>query len=75
MPKCDFCGNSVEKGTGMMFVYVSGKIVNFCSRKCEKNMFKLGRKPLEIRWTESYRQEHKKGVKDNAKVNLKEEKA
>lgn len=50
----------------MMFVYVSGKIVNFCSRKCEKNMFKLSRKPLETRWTQAYRQEHKKDNKESA---------
>lgn len=60
MPKCNFCGKSIEQGTGKMFVYNSGKIDNFCSNKCEKNLHKLKRKPLKVRWTESYRQEHKK---------------
>lgn len=57
MPKCTFCGNSIEKGTGKMFVFVSGKVNYFCSNKCEKNLFKLKRKPLRIKWTEAYRKE------------------
>lgn len=60
MPKCTFCGHSIAKGTGKMFVYVSGKVDNFCSSKCEKSVLKLGRKPLLVRWTEKFRQEHKK---------------
>ena len=60
MPKCHFCGVEVPKGHLKIFVYVSGKIANFCSRKCEKNLLKLKRKPLETRWTEAYRKEHKK---------------
>ncbi|HLC81713.1 MAG TPA: 50S ribosomal protein L24e [Candidatus Nanoarchaeia archaeon] len=60
MAKCTFCGEQIEKGTGKMFVYISGKIANFCSNKCEKNLLKLKRKPLETRWTQAYRQEHKK---------------
>ncbi|HIH11238.1 TPA: 50S ribosomal protein L24e [Candidatus Woesearchaeota archaeon] len=62
MPKCSFCGNSIPPGTGIIFVYTSGKISNFCSRKCEKSLLVLKRKPLETRWTEEYRREHKKGV-------------
>jgi len=61
MPKCSFCGKSLERGTGKMFVYASGKIDNFCTNRCEKNLIKLKRKPLNIRWTEAYRKEHKKG--------------
>ncbi|MBI4983147.1 50S ribosomal protein L24e [Candidatus Woesearchaeota archaeon] len=57
MPKCAFCGLSIERGTGKMFVYVSGKVVYFCSGKCEKNLFKLSRKPLRTKWTEAYRKE------------------
>lgn len=61
MARCNFCGKSIEKGTGKIFVYTSGKTVNFCSTKCEKNLLKLKRKPLNIRWTLEYRREHKKG--------------
>jgi large subunit ribosomal protein L24e len=61
MPRCTFCGNEVEKGRNQLFVHTSGKVSNFCSNKCEKNMLKLGRKPLATRWTKHYRTEHKKG--------------
>lgn len=57
MPKCSFCGNQLAKGTGKMFVFNSGKILYFCANKCEKNMLKLGRKPLRVKWTEAYRKE------------------
>lgn len=61
MPKCTFCGISLAPATGKMYVMNSGKILYFCSNKCQKNMFKLKRKPLETKWTEAYRKEHKKG--------------
>jgi large subunit ribosomal protein L24e len=57
MVKCTFCGSDIERGTGKMFVKTDGKIFNFCSNKCEKNMFKLKRKPLETKWSSL----HKKG--------------
>lgn len=57
MPKCTFCGIQIEKGTGKMFVYTSGKIANFCSNRCEKSLLKLHRKPLKTKWTETYRKE------------------
>lgn len=63
MPRCTFCGIQIPKGTGKMYVYVSGKIENFCKSKCEKNYLKLKRKPLNVKWTEQYRKEHKKGIK------------
>ena len=67
MPKCSFCGDSLKKGTGKMFVYTSGKISHFCSGKCEKNLLRLKRKPLETRWTQEYRKEHKKDEKESVK--------
>jgi large subunit ribosomal protein L24e len=54
MPKCIFCGNVVEKGTGKMFVKKDGKILYFCSSKCEKNTLKLKRKPIKTRWSKRY---------------------
>jgi large subunit ribosomal protein L24e len=50
MVKCTFCNTEIEKGTGKIFVYTSGKLANFCSMKCEKNLIKLGRKPRNITW-------------------------
>ena len=50
MAKCSFCGVDIEKGTGIMFVKKDGKILNFDKRKCEKNMLKLKRKPVNTVW-------------------------
>jgi len=57
---CSFCGKSIEKGTGKMFVFKTGKILNFCKLKCEKNMLKLKRNPHKIKWTKEYRRVNKK---------------
>lgn len=54
MVKCTFCGKEIDKGTGKIFVKDDGRIINFCSTKCEKNMFKLKRKPAKVRWTETF---------------------
>jgi large subunit ribosomal protein L24e len=51
MAKCSFCKKDIEKGTGKIFVKKDGKILHLCSRKCEKNMFKLKRKPAKFKWT------------------------
>jgi len=50
MVKCSFCNNELPKGTGTMYVKVSGQILYFCSSKCEKNLIKLGRIPREQKW-------------------------
>jgi large subunit ribosomal protein L24e len=52
---CSFCGNEMPRGTGKMYVKKDGKIFYFCSMKCEKNMNKLGRKPLRTKWTKFYK--------------------
>lgn len=54
MSRCSFCGNIIEKGTGSMFVKKDGKILYFCSSKCEKNLLKLGRIPRRIKWTDTF---------------------
>ena len=53
--RCSFCGNDVTEGTGVMFVRKTGKILYFCSRKCDKNFLKLGREPRHVTWTQEYR--------------------
>ena len=55
MTKCSFCGNDIEKGTGKMFVKKDGKVLHFCSNKCEKNQLKLKRKPITTRWTKLFK--------------------
>lgn len=54
MVACNFCGYQIKKGTGKMYVYVTGRVDNFCSSKCEKNMLKLKRNPNKFKWTKHY---------------------
>ena len=54
MAKCTFCGETMEQCTGKMYVKTDGKIYYFCSSKCEKNMLKLGRKPITTRWSKRF---------------------
>ena len=49
MPRCSFCNENIEKGTGMIYVLKTGRTYNFCGKKCEKNMLKLKRKPANAR--------------------------
>ena len=54
MVKCSFCRTVIVPGTGKMFVLNDGKVLHFCSNKCEKNHFKLGRKARFLKWTGSF---------------------
>ena len=51
MANCSFCGTTIPAGTGLMYIKKDAKILWFCSRKCEKNMLQLGRKPRNEPWT------------------------
>lgn len=51
MVKCSFCSTEIPKGTGKMYVRKDGRVFYFCSNKCNKNMIKLGRKPVKFKWT------------------------
>jgi large subunit ribosomal protein L24e len=62
MVKCEFCKNNLEPGTGKMYVMKDGKIMYFCSSKCEKNLLKLGRKPRKTRWTGEFASVKKKNM-------------
>ena len=50
MSKCVFCTRELEKGTGKSYVQTDGRIIHFCSSKCEKNMLKLKRKARNVKW-------------------------
>jgi len=50
MSICSFCNNELKKGTGKMYVKKDGKLLYFCTMKCEKNLLKLKRKPLKTEW-------------------------
>ena len=60
MPKCSFSGESIKKGTGIMYVQKDGKVLHFKNTKCMKNHLKLKRKPLTTKWTQSYKAEKEK---------------
>ncbi len=47
---CSFCGKEVKPGKGLKYFKKDGTVINFCSRKCEKN-FEMGRKPSKLKWT------------------------
>jgi large subunit ribosomal protein L24e len=49
---CDYCGKSIEPGTGTMFVSTDGTVTHYCSSKCESNA-DLGREARDLEWTES----------------------
>ena len=63
MARCSFCKEVINKGTGKIFVKTDGKILNFCSTKCEKNMLKLKRKPRYVKWTQEHQTIKKEGKK------------
>lgn len=51
-----------------MFVQKDGKILHFCSSKCEKNQLKLKRKPRKLKWTKFYEKQkgtRTKGIRDS----------
>ena len=63
--KCSFCQKDIMKGTGKMFVKKDGKVLYFCTGKCEKNMIKLKRKSRNVKWTGLHHKEKEahKGTK------------
>ena len=60
MPRCDFCKKKIEPGTGKKYVKNDGKVLDFCSSKCEKSLLKLKRKPREWKWTIEYQRAKEK---------------
>lgn len=55
MSDCSFCGEEIKKGTGKMYIKKDSKILHFCSNKCEKNMLKLKRKPIQTKWSKLHK--------------------
>ena len=54
MVTCGYYGNEIKPGTSKLFVFKTGKTINFCSRKCEKNQLKLKRTARKFKWTKHY---------------------
>jgi len=57
MVKCIFCGEVIQSGTGKMYVQTDAKVLYFCSKKCERNMLNLKRKPYQVKWSERFKKE------------------
>jgi len=51
MANCSFCGSVLTPGTGKLFAKNDGKLLYFCSSKCENNSQNLNRNPRNVRWT------------------------
>jgi len=51
MPYCSFSNDDIPKGTGHMYVYKDGTVLNFCNSKCMKNYLKLNREGRLVKWT------------------------
>ena len=51
---CDYTGEDIEPGTGIMYVQKDGTVLHFVDSKAEKN-YKLGREPRDLEWTEAGR--------------------
>jgi large subunit ribosomal protein L24e len=51
---CDYTGEEIEPGTGIMYVRNDGTVLHFVDSKAEKN-YKLGREPRDLEWTEAGR--------------------
>ncbi|QLG48208.1 50S ribosomal protein L24e [Natrinema halophilum] len=51
---CDYTGEEIEPGTGIMYVQNDGTVLHFVDSKAEKN-YKLGREPRDLEWTEEGR--------------------
>jgi large subunit ribosomal protein L24e len=49
MAKCTFCGAQIPQGEGIIYVEISGKIINYCSSKCRKNR-QMGRDSSKLAW-------------------------
>lgn len=51
---CSFCHETIEPGTGSLFVKRDGTVHSFCASKCRKNMLQLKRVPRRVRWSKAY---------------------
>ncbi len=42
--KCSYCSKEIKKGTGILYVFKTGKVNYFCSNRCYVNSIVLRRK-------------------------------
>jgi len=55
MTDCSFCGYEITPTAGKKFIKKDGKVLDFCSSKCERSQLKLKRVARKTRWTKLYR--------------------
>ena len=55
--QCSYCKREFSPGTGFTFIYKAGKVARFCSRKCEKHLLILKRKPQDMKWVRTAKKE------------------
>jgi large subunit ribosomal protein L24e len=67
MQKCSFCGEIYEFPRGLTYVTSEGKIFYFCKSKCRKNMLKLKRDRLKVKWVKNKGTEVIETVKNEKK--------
>ncbi|MWG33078.1 50S ribosomal protein L24e [Halomarina oriensis] len=51
---CDYTGEEIEPGTGVMYVKNDGSVLHFVNSKAEKN-YLMGREARDLEWTEAGR--------------------
>lgn len=59
MTDCSFCKREMPFGTGVTLAKNDGKLLHFCSSKCEKNTLKLHRKPANLKWASKQKKVNK----------------
>ena len=57
---CDFSGEPIEPGTGIMFIKRNGETLWFKNSKSMINALKLKRINRNVRWTQAFK-EHRGG--------------
>jgi large subunit ribosomal protein L24e len=51
--KCSFCGDVIPQGQGVMFVRNDGRILYYCSMKCDRNS-QMGREGKNKKWSKLF---------------------
>ncbi|NLV06618.1 eL24 family ribosomal protein [Haloarcula rubripromontorii] len=60
---CDYTGEEIEPGTGIMLVLNNGEVLNFKDSKAEKN-WRMGRDPTDLEWTQKSRKQKARRKQD-----------
>lgn len=64
---CDYTGQKIEPGTGIMYVKNDGTVLNFINSKAEK-LYKREKDPREVEWTKIAQEYNKSTSKDEVSI-------